>query len=310
MQLGSPFNLIVPLDGSDCSEAALSVAEALAGSDGSICLLHVIEPVDDRQRLASGERASSTEAEQRMQHAHHALLETAARWGGTSPRMRVRVRRGEPADEILKEAEESGATMIVMASHGRGALGRWRFGSVTDRVVRATSVPVLVTRPDIPSAFDNAARLERIVMTYDGSPLAAQALPAVSLLATRLQLPVRIVRVVDVGRALAGSPLDLPLLPEVYDEIEAELRHVAQQSVDEIAASLRAGEIAAEGVVFFGPVSQTILDIVRPGDLVVMTSHGRGGIGRWVLGSVAEKLIRLAEAPVVLVPNLDRQVGV
>ncbi|MCC6790637.1 MAG: universal stress protein [Thermomicrobiales bacterium] len=307
--MAAPFSLLVPLDGSTIAEAALPAAERLAGSQGRICLVRVMPPIDARAEevLHRYLPAAGLDPERPIAQARHDLIETAARWGGTLPHMDVAVRRGEPAEEILRAAEEMNASMIVIASHGRGALGRWRYGSVADRVVRASAIPVMVVRQNEAALDQNLARFERIVLPYDGSEVAAQAIPMVETLARRLEIPVRVLRVVDVNRILAGSAIDVPIPADLYEQLEIDLRNEAQHSVDEVAGRLRAGEVTAEGAVFFGTVSQAILDALAPGDVLVMSSHGRTGVRRWVLGSVAEKLIRLADVPVVLVPARERQ---
>jgi nucleotide-binding universal stress UspA family protein len=304
MSTGARFTVLVPLDGSRIAEAAIPVARTIAGADGSLLLMHVVTTPEwyDHVKVLEEPEMAGAVLDTAGEHARHHLIETAARWGGAPPNMGVCIARGDPAEEIVRAAETEEADFIAMASHGRGALGRWRFGSVADRVVRSAGIPTLLVRTEAEASIEGRIGFERVVVPYDGSELAAQALPTATALAKRLQLPVRVVRVVDAAGVLGGSSIGLPVPDEAFERMQEELESSARQSLEPLVETLQREGLTAEGAVYLGPPSPTLLDAVTPGDLVVMTSHGRSGVRRWVLGSVAEKLVRLGEAPVVLVP--------
>ena len=265
--------VLVPLDGSSEAEQALPYAEALAAPGCQLILLEVGEDPDDEFALLERHADSC------------AHLETTS---------------GDPAEQILRVVRDLGVGMIVMTTHGRGALGRLAFGSVADAVTRHAPVPVMVVRPGEASA---QPVMRRLVVPLDGSPLSETALPVARSLAQRLALPVRLVTAVDpvslVPSAVAPA---LAFDAEIYDETLATLRSEATSWLTEASKKLREAGIDASWEILSGSPYTAIIDAVQPGDVVVMASHGRSGVKRMLLGSVAEKLIRESTAPVLLVP--------
>jgi nucleotide-binding universal stress UspA family protein len=220
------------------------------------------------------------------------------------------IAQGEPDDAIREAIGGRGADMIAMASHGRGAVGRALFGSVADRVTRGSTVPVLIVRAadDAPPSH---VTLDRIVVPLDGSALAERALPVAAAIARRLKVPVAIVRAIDAATAVPVAPGAIgiapagsaPVIAQLWDDAENEARTTVRDAV----ATLEQDGVQASGETLNGSPFFAISEATRPGDLLVLTSHGRSGIGRWLLGSVAEKLVREAPAPVLLVPATERE---
>jgi nucleotide-binding universal stress UspA family protein len=270
--------ILVPLDGSDLAEQALPYAQKLAEPGCQLILLEVGQDEDD---LGVLERHADS----------CASLESAV---------------GDPAEQILRVAKDLNVGLIVMTTHGRGALGRWAFGSVADAVTRTSPVPVFVVRPQ---AGDStiAPDIRRVVVPLDGSPLAEEGLLTATSLAQRLHVPVHLVTAIDVTKLL---PIEM--MPTVAFDAALYVETVAQLEADATAwLTQAAGQLQHEGVaatwaILHGSPFRAITDTVKPGDVVVMTSHGRSGAKRWLLGSVAEKLIREGPVPVVLVPPAGR----
>ncbi|MDF3040911.1 MAG: UspA domain protein [Thermomicrobiales bacterium] len=276
--------VLTPIDGSELSLGAVPWAATLAGPTGTVLLLRVIpphhaqrnaqEPSDD-ERAQGIQNAWASAAEAELDEAAHSLEPTD-----------VNVKRlvvaGEPDEEIVAAATRHGADLIAMASRGRGAIGRAIFGSVADRVARTATMPVLIVR---------AATEET------GTPVA-------------IGVPVHVVRAVDpvtslpMGRGVFGTA---PMVSaEITDQIWQEAESEAKATVADAIAHLKGEGIAASGAVLNGSPFFAINDATRPGDLIVLTSHGHGGVRRWLLGSVAEKLVREASVPVLLVPAVER----
>ena len=298
----TPLTILVPVDGSTLAAQALPYTRRLASGRATLVLLRILsapEPIRD----TVGRAIVPVDAAARWAEdaARKDLEETAAELRNVEPAGVVvvtEVRTGDPAEIILRVAAERGVDLIVMASHGRGAIGRVAFGSVADRVARAASVPVMIVRPlDAPVELV-PVEIRRVVVPLDGSDLAARALPVAQLLASRLQLPVVLVRALDTAQAygLLGDALI------VEDGVMKDAGHQASQELETVAAALREGGLTATTEIRIGPAFAAIANTARPGDVVVLTSHGRSGVTRWLLGSVAEKLVRAGPAPVVLVP--------
>ena len=187
-----------------------------------------------------------------------------------------------------------------MSTHGRSGNGGWIIGSITDKVIHtATSSMLVVHSSPEGDQTEGQAHLQRIILPLDGSELSEQAIPTARELATSLGLEVILFRAIStIQLSMAGAwPVGYPdVLEEVEDDArsyltakESELR---SQGVDGVEAQVGRCNAAAE-----------IVDLVRrySGDLVVMTSRGRSGLGRAFLGSVADRVVCNSGAPVLLV---------
>jgi nucleotide-binding universal stress UspA family protein len=305
----TPFRfdrILVPLDGSPLSEQALLYAETIARSGTNIVLLRVIPDFDDASLDPHVRLGVAVDEGRRRLHLH-ALRELhraadQVRRAVPGANLEVVVADGDPSDEILRAASEHEVGLIVMASEGFGTRGRFGLGSVADRVARTSAVPVLIVRDRGRNVREVPSPVRRIVVPLDGSDRAAQALVVAEDLAKRLRVPVLLITVIDVGtagpRALCR---DADYSQDLYRELFGDLQLDAQRTLDRAGARLVLRGISVDSRLLAGPAAATIMDATRPGDVVVMTSRGRGGSPRWPIGSVAEKLIASGPVPVVLV---------
>lgn len=287
-------HVLIPLDGSDFAERAIPYAAALAGQGGQIVLLRVAPEAEPAQ------------AEQN--DALSMLRDSASKWRkvlSDEPSYEVTV--GDPAEQILAVAERLGCDFIVMTSHGRGAIGRLTFGSVADRIARATHVPTLIIRPEEDDTAIDAIAFHRILVPYDGSAVATEAIPVAASVASRLNIPVHLLYAINPSALVIPSPMGTAAYSgEIYNEIEDELTATAQSHLDEAARQFGTAKVPVTTEIMEGPPVLAIEDSAKKGDLIVMSSHGRSGFRRWLLGSTAEKLIRTGPAPVLLVPAASR----
>ena len=276
--------ILVPLDGSHLAEAALPYGRLLAAALGAqLELLAVAQAVD-------GDRATGSESLAEY------LAAVAEQVCGTQSVTR-RVAVGDAAEEIVRAAQAADIAAMVLATHGRGGVRRAIIGSVADKVMRQTPVPLLIVRP--PETFDPSAPavLHRLMAPLDGSTRAEAALPWVSTLATATGAAVLLVR--------AEPPMieRVPSLEYVPDftDLDTAIVAKAQTYLDEAR-----GRLPATLHVETRVVPQAGLQLPRYAqdadiDLVVMTSRGQGGMQRLLLGSVADRMVRLGP-PVMLVP--------
>jgi nucleotide-binding universal stress UspA family protein len=304
--------VLAPVDGSTRALRAVPWAAKLAGADGTVVLLRVVPAQPDYAETlfslvgAEGNVQDIQDAWTRTAKAD--MDEAAALLSGSAVTVEQMVAQGEPDEEIVAAARR-GVEMIAMASHGRGAVGRAIFGSVADRVARTASVPILILRTPDEDA-DHSVVVTRIVVPLDGSQIAERALPVASELARKLAAPVHVVRAVDAAVTLpmasgvfgAGPVVGAEVTDQIWEEAESDARSTVTAAV----SRLRADGIDASGATLNGSPFYAISEATQPGDLLILTSHGRGGVRRWLLGSVAEKLVREANAPVMLVPAVER----
>ena len=191
--------------------------------------------------------------------------------------------------------------MLVMTTHGRGPLRRAWLGSVADGLLRRAPCPILVVRP----REGETPRLEetefgKIVVTLDGSPESREILPYAKEMASLFGAALALLRVVPPHFPLT-SPFTSHANPEIGG-VEAE-EEAARRSLEEEARSLEAEGFQVETRTVTGVhPAEGILDYAEDSkaDLIAMATHGRGGVARLLLGSVADKVVRGGNIPVLL----------
>ena len=303
----TPPGILVPLDGSALAEQVLPYAQALLAPGAELILLEVAgapEPVHSMR----GQLLVPIEDVQRMieRQAQDDLERAEATLYGERPRVRLEIVGGDPSLVIPRVAAERGVELIAMSTHGRGALGRWVFGSVADRVARSSPVPVLLVRPS--ESQPQPVAIRRLVVPLDGSALAEEALPMAEVLARRLGVPIHLITVIDVMRLIPVEVAPVAAFDAaVYEETLAQLDSGATALLARVSEQLDREGLPTSSEVVHGSPFSGIADAVQDTDLLVMTSHGRGGVRRWLLGSVAEKLVWEAPVPVILVPVAARR---
>lgn len=295
-------SILVPLDGSTFAEQALPLATRIAWSASSrlrLGLVHELSRVpldlDDAQLFTSIELASR-KAEREYLRAVQARL----RGGGTRLSRAVTL-TGSAGPALARYVREMGIDLVVMASHGRGGIRRAWLGSVADHLIRNLDVPVLLVRPATGGASLGSPTADQILVPLDGSPLAEEALgPAIALAriwGAQLML-LQVVRPVQLPANMA-----LPY-PSSYDEdLTAIRRTQAQDYLGDVVERLKEQGIRAACAAAVGwGAADAILDQARRGRVafVVLATHGRGGLRRLALGSVADKVVRGAELPVLV----------
>jgi nucleotide-binding universal stress UspA family protein len=265
--------ILVPLDGSERAEVALTWASSLPAE--RVRLLRVC-PEDHPDSPAAAQY----------------LEEVAARFRPPDRIIETRVAHRGPAEGIVENAAD--ADLIVMSTQGAGGGGRLLFGSVADRVARHAPAPTLLLRGGHHPVATQPVR--RIVVALDGSAAAERALPLATLLARLLNVPAHLVTVDDPdssrperdhGRQVGAQSTPGDEKPDAY--------------LEGTAASLQALDIVTSTEVRSGPAAPEVMATLGTGDLLVITTHGQGAARRWQIGNVAEKLLRQAATPVALV---------
>lgn len=290
--------ILIPLDGSPLAEQALPLAKTIAEHfQSSAILFRAVEPVHEPLR-EEGSIVSVADQVELMRGLALEYLETAARDFVPIhvPAERV-VRVGYPASTILELAETAKVDLIAMATHGRTGLQRWVFGSVADKVLSGAKLPLLLVRakPEPPSE----TRITRILVPLDGSALAEGALPFAQELARAFDAEILLLRI------WAPSAYIIEGYPAARSTLE--LDQAASASIDEYLGQ-KTLELKSQGLhvkweTEIGPTADGILQTVeaQAASIIVMSTHGRSGLGRWVMGSVAERVLSASPVPVLLV---------
>jgi nucleotide-binding universal stress UspA family protein len=303
-------SIAVPLDGSKLAEQALPVAAAIARAARArlrLVLVHQLPP-PPADRASAKLYVSVEVAVRKSQRAY--LRGLASRLGETWGIKVTTVSPTGPVAETLADwIHDAGADLVVMTTHGRGAIGRALLGSVADRLVRTLEVPLILLRPEPgePPPEKSGWSPRGIVVGLDGSRLAEAALPPAVELARLFRAPVTLLQVVVPLVVAADPPL---AFPTGFDErITEALRGQAQDYLDSLAEALRQDGIEVSGTARIAwNAAGALLELTpeRAGLLAVAT-HGRGGLKRMVVGSVADKLVRAAQVPVLVVRPQGRR---
>jgi nucleotide-binding universal stress UspA family protein len=208
-------------------------------------------------------------------------------------RVRCEVWHGDPSQTIVNAAVRGRVSLIAMTTHGRRGWDRLRFGSVAESVVGKAPVPVLLVRGLVRWPTD---RPPRILVPLDGSERSAAIVPAVAGLGRPLRAIVELLHVLE-ALPPAGYP-ELPLpLPG-----EGAAGEAARDHLERAAAPLAAEGLKVECVVLEGPAVPVITRRASEtgADLVAMSTHGRSGIARFLVGSVAQQVLQTADVPILL----------
>ena len=284
--------ILVPLDGSDVAKQALPHAVSIAQRNNASILLLRVVPLSSYAALSdpnmvldggTGATAYDYEMVRELQEQGHEtavsyLNEKKALLEQENITCETLVGEGDEAGVIIDIAAEQKIDAIVMTTHGRSGFSRWMMGSVAERVLREAKCPVMVTRHD--------KRAVNILIPLDGSELSEQALPVGLAVAEANEATVHLMRVHESssGETAVKSYLD---------------GCVAKQ----MATSKRGMDIEMKTAVIHGSPASSILDYVEKNDidLIVMATHGRRGVHRWVYGSVTEKILRGVERNILVV---------
>lgn len=306
--------IVVPLDGSVRAEQALPIAARVArASGGTILLVRVINPLIDYGGGLSPvplwtEEVIDTEFEDATNY-----LKTVA----SSPRLAgiattTEVVFGLPAANILAAAEAQAADLIVMGSHGRTGFTRWVLGSVAHQLVHQSQVPVLVLREGAPLSGAGPDRPLCALVPLDGSPLAEKALAPASSLITALASPangaLHLTQVVKQVSSAADEGFVAQFNAQALEQAKAYLREVKERWQEKftkltITWSVALDSDAASDIIDRAEHGSQLQDGGRFArcDVIAISTHGRGGLERWVMGSVTDRILNATELPVLVV---------
>ncbi len=298
-------SILGPLDGSSFGERALPLAARIArGAGAELRLVHVhdqeVEPEHPSLTPYRFEGLDARVLDRRTEAEEGEYLEEVSRrLTETAPvTLATVVVEGGLIAALERYVRESGGDLLVMSTHGRGALGRMWLGSVADTLVRRAGKPVLLIHAQDGGTAEDLAReptVERVMVALDGSPLAEQVLPYACEMASVLLAQIDLVTVVTpamvAGHAFGGRGAGA-----VMDAVHEYLSRVAGR-LCEHGQSVELHATAATDP------AAAILQLAeqRGAGLLALATHGRGGISRLVAGSVAEKVVHGTHVPVLLV---------
>lgn len=292
-------HLLVPLDGSRLAESALPAAAELARRLGArVTLFHALELA--APATVHGERHLT------QQPGADTYLRAASVWVSTSgveADALVRHAGGDVAAAIAAAAQEAGAEIIVLTTHGHSGVRNLLFGRVAQQVLQQGSMPVLLVPPS-PRGRERAFACRRVLVPLDGSEMAETALPAAVSIAAAFGAAMCLVLVVPTVETISGERAAATKLMPTAAAAVLDLE--AAQAATYLLAT--GAELQAEGrrvttSVERGEPVRTLLDAAnkRDTDVIVMATHGRSGLAAVWAGSVASRISANSTRPVLLV---------
>ena len=307
-------SILVPLDGSTFAEHALPVALNLARrSRATLRLGHVLQPLASVYSEAPAFTEGTWDFEglikERLRGYLDALALRMAKWSPAE--VSTLLLEGEIVPTLLAHATETKPDLVVLTTHGRSPLGRFWLGSAADELVRVLPMPLLMVRPSehaVPD-FDVEPPLKNVLIPLDGSPLAEKMIrPAVALgrLTNAAYTLLRVIKPVPPVAFPTGSPLldvQAQSVLSRIDKIQGQLCKEALAYLDGVAGPLRAEglQVTTKVAIDERPGVAILQEAVSPAvDVVALETHGRYGLSRLLLGSVADKVIRGSAVPVLV----------
>lgn len=280
--------ILVPLDGSPLAEQILPYARLLAAEYNIPVELLWVNDIE----VAEWPPRSGKEY----------LRQATAKYLSAFKQIESIEADGKPAEVIVRRAEAEPSCLIAMATHGMSGMRRWLIGSVASKVAQSTQNPLLLVRPTEGANPGANIELHSIFVPLDGSGLAEKALPHAAVLAKRLKLAVQLLRVytlpgdayvvADGVIAQGSAQFREAMQKEAESYLEGKVETLRAEGLDHVIGTAMEGDAASE-----------IVDLAAKtaNSLIAMSTHGRSGIGRWLLGSVAEKVLQHSHVPMLLI---------
>lgn len=275
--------ILVPLDGSPLAEAALPYVNQLLGErDVAVCFLTVLSPEED-----SGPAT---------------LYLKSKESGGKAKNVEIKVLQapaGKTAETILSAIEAWNPDLVAMTTHGRSGVTRWVFGSVADKLIHATARPFLLIRPPDVNEPALATSMDVITVPLDGSEISLSVMGYVQELALSLKARLHLVHVIAPPIYLVpdGIVASYPVID--VDEWSQQARSLLETTAEKI----RGTGLVVQTEVRIGSAVQEIIDAANlaGSGLIAMATHGHSGLERWVLGSVADAVLRRSNLPCLII---------
>jgi len=288
--------MLVPLDGSELSEKVLTHIEVLAKrSNAEIVLLRVVPFSWPSEFIHVREIGDKMDKE-----ASDYLFSINAKLGEKGIKGDCCVHEGSVPEVICDLAKEREVDLIAMSTHGRGGVKRWALGSVADKVIQTSPVPLLLCR--ITGEKVASSQYKNVLIPVDGSHFSENIFPQARYLVELFRAKVWFLHVIDTHLVESFSVLKNSMV-----EKEEAFRENIRNYFSALEKRLKEAQATYQIIIEKGNPAETICDFAEEHqiDLIAMSTHGRGGIARWALGSVADKVMQSSTTPVLLIRAME-----
>lgn len=294
--------ILVPLDGSQLAEVVLWYAARLTGRlSASLTLAYVSSP---------DELVSQHMYECYLQDAVNRVKKLATKYASETSAegqfsIDYKILKGDPSEEILDYADKNKTDLIILAAQGKSGIRRWALGNVANKIVSATSKQVMLIRARDGQTDVSKVKLTKVLVPVDGSQESESILKYISFLASELKLSLTLLHIY--AHALITYPTT-DSMRQFTKEKKLRKAYIDKLGNKLKLQGLRVNTIFEE--VINGEEAAVIIKAAETGkfSLVAMATHGRSGIGRWIFGSNAQKVLYEVSTPLLLVrPDSSRQ---
>lgn len=289
--------VLVPLDGSKTAELVLPYVGEIASRFNSLVVLtRVAEPNMPVHECRSYLKNSAERVRAQIKDLQPK----------NSAEVELRVLMGNPAFEILNFAGDMACDLIIIASRGASNQTEWPLGNVAGKILRASDCPVLLVRRQISGLVPKEKKLiSKIMVPLDGSRLAEAALPLAEALSRTMGADVVLFRVIEPAIVIASPGLAMTQgMAKEYGAtvISSQVKPLILDYMNGIKESLEKKEVKASVAIGEGSPADQIIDYAEANfvDLITMSTHGLSGIGRWVFGSVTDKVLHAGDTAVLV----------
>ena len=287
-------SILVPTDGSEGARIGARRGIDLAATTGAD--VHVLSVVDTREIEPSQASNEQTERERLLEKDAEVAVDAISGLAKRHlpGRITTAVEEGIPFQTINEYVDTHDIDLIVMGTQGRTGLERVLLGSVAEKTLRTATVPIVTVTPDADVAEVGDELYENILLPTDGSEGAELAIEWGITLAEVYDAMVHTVYSVDTSRFGDEGRA------EFYDALE----QTGREALETVRKRAREADLSVAGTIANGPAARAILSYSEEhdADLIVMGTHGRSGVRRYLIGSVTETVVRNADVPVCCVP--------
>ncbi len=299
-KVATPRRLLVTLDGSEFAEKVLPIAKALCQTyEAQLTLVSILRTRRSLQIKPSTQaqiEAGRLEKEAYLQSVIEKLSDN-----GIPIDFAIGI--GPVAETVNSLSHELDADMILLSTHGRSGVSKWILGGIASKIIQLSATPLLLIRPttngDMPPPEFN-----RLLVPLDGSEFAERVLPYVRAIDPSFNSTIILLAVPEIPEAATYG-----VVADAIEDLRLEAEEQAKTYLSNVAAALQEEGLSVHAIVTGSRPAETITQISKEeeADLIMMATHGRGGLDRVFVGSVAERVVHHTESPLFLLPIHEKR---
>jgi|WetSurMetagenome_2_1015567.scaffolds.fasta_scaffold20273_4 nucleotide-binding universal stress UspA family protein len=277
--------IVIPLDGSEQAEFILPYIEKLAGTFNSGIDLLVVSANHDNTNIHLLQKY---------------LADIASGLTGKGLKTSSTFLPGNPGEEIINFTNKNTEGLLALASYGGSGASHWPLGDLTAKIITRTNSPILLVPEKLHPIHSKEPEFLRIVVPLDGSPLGAAALPYVKAVAGKSGSKLFLVDVLTSVYKTYGA---VKYAADFEKQLIETLRNEAQEYFNTITPELEIDKIAFKSDIISGSPADSILRYAEENnaDLIAISTHGRSGVKRFIMGSVTQQIIHSSDIPVLII---------